>query len=229
MNKKHPYSATGQPEQPGGTYTPKDNLHTLADLTNHGDLEDLDFRGAANLRNTHPDLAEAVKKVVIPMEGLTDAELKMQAEERICPYCTVKQAADDMRLRAIADLDNTRKRLQREKEEHVAYAAEAVLSDILPALDNLELALQHAAAVDACKNLVVGVEMTKKMLLDSLKRHGLETVGCIGEEFDPAMHDAVNTEAHPEVPTNCISQLLSRGYTLKGRLLRPARVVVSKK
>ena len=136
--------------------------------------------------------------------------------------------AEDIKLRALADMDNTRKRLAREKEEHSRYAAENVLSDILPALDNLDLALSHAPQDQASKNFVIGVEMTRKLLLDSLSRHGLTTVGELGEEFDPAVHEAVNMEAHTEYPEGSVCGLMTRGYRLKDRLLRPARVAVCK-
>ncbi len=230
MNKKHPYSF-GVQGQSGGkdpAFISPDGLHSLGDLAQEGD-NDLDLRNANYMNAQNPGVEEAAQKVVIPMEGVTDDELRKLAQERLCPHCKVKQEADEARLRALAEVDNTRKRLQREKDEHVAYAAEAVLADIIPALDNLDLALQHAGTVEACKNLVVGVEMTKKILLESLKRHGLDAIGSLGDPFDPAVHEAVNTEAHPDIPHDCVCGLLSKGYTLKGRLLRPAKVIVSRK
>ena len=156
-------------------------------------------------------------------------ELMLEAcKERFCPSCPMLKEAEDIKLRALADMDNTRKRLAREKEEHSRYAAESVLSDILPALDNLDLALSHAPQDPASKNFVIGVEMTRKLLLDSLSRHGLTTVGELGEEFDPAVHEAVNMEAHSEYPEGSVCGLMTRGYRLKDRLLRPARVAVCK-
>ena len=152
-----------------------------------------------------------------------------ECQTRICPECPLKKEADETRLRSLADLDNARKRLSREREEQVRFASEAVLTDIVPSLDNLDLALQHAGGHEACRDFIVGVQMTRKLLLDALEKHGLQSVGQVGEAFDPAIHEAVGMTDAPDVPDNHICALLSNGYTLKDRLLRPARVMVCKK
>lgn len=147
-----------------------------------------------------------------------------------CPHC--KEAAkevEDIRLRALAEVDNIRKRVVKEKEEAIKFAASNVLTDILPALDNLDLALEHAKGQEACKDLLVGVEMTRKLMLDALKKHGLEVVGQVGEEFDPAFHEAMGMSPSPEVENGAICAILNKGYKLRERLLRPARVIVCKK
>lgn len=163
-----------------------------------------------------------------PLDDIPDEMLLQACKARLCPSCPVLREAEDIKLRALADMDNARKRLTREKEEHSRYAAETVLADILPALDNLDLALAHAPREPGAKNFVVGVEMTRKLLLDSLSRHGLTTVGELGEVFDPSVHEAVNLEAHTEYPEGAVCGLMTRGYRLKDRLLRPARVAVCK-
>ena len=163
-----------------------------------------------------------------PLADVTDDVLVQASKARICPSCPLLREAEDIRLRALAETDNTRKRLAREKEEFARYAGETVIADILPALDNLDLALTHAPRDAASKNFVIGVEMTRKLLLDSLSRHGLAPVGELGEAFDPAMHEAVGMEAHTEFPEGTVCGLMTRGYRLKDRLLRPARVTVCK-
>ncbi len=146
----------------------------------------------------------------------------------LCPNCaTVMQEAEDLKLRTIAEMDNFKKRMQREKEEQVKYASENVLQDIIPALDNLDLALQYANN-DACKDILFGIQMTRKLLLDSLKNHGLETISEENIPFDPEVHEAVGQEENPDLPENHVSKLLQKGYMLKDRLLRPAKVIVSK-
>jgi molecular chaperone GrpE len=154
-----------------------------------------------------------------------------------CPRCLAAEEAaaravaeaEDTRLRALAEADNLRKRLLREKEEAMRYIASSVLMDILPGLDNLDLALEHAKNSEACKDFFIGVEMTRKLLLESLKKHGLEPVGAPGELFDPAIHEAVSLVDDPGTPDGAVCALLSRGYRLQDRLLRPAKVVVCKK
>jgi len=150
-------------------------------------------------------------------------------EEEILLLKDQLAAETDKRLRTLAETDNLKKRLLKEKEESVKFAAEAVLADLLPVLDNLELALSHGRALDACKDVVTGVDMTRKIFLDILSRHGLASHGQAGEEFNPELHEAVGLQpAQPgcDVPANHVLTVLQSGYTLRGRLLRPAKVVV---
>ncbi|MDR2487963.1 MAG: nucleotide exchange factor GrpE [Desulfovibrio sp.] len=148
---------------------------------------------------------------------------------RLCPECQVKKEADDVRLRSLAELDNAKKRLARERDEQARFAAEAVLADIIPSLDNLDLALLHAGDNNSCKDLLVGVQMTRKLLFETLQKHGLKIVGAVGEPFDPAVHEAVGMTDSPDTPNGHVCALVSKGYTLRERLLQPARVVVCKK
>ncbi len=145
-----------------------------------------------------------------------------------CPNCAaMEKDIDDMKLRTIAEMDNFKKRLLREKEEQSKYAAENVLQDIIPALDNLDLALQYANN-EACKDILLGIQMTRKLLLDSLKNHGLEAIMQEGVPFDPEIHEAVGQEESDEIAPNHVLKLLQKGYLLKGRLLRSAKVIVAK-
>ena len=144
--------------------------------------------------------------------------------EQICKRC---RELEEQHLRTLAEMDNFKKRLTREKEEHARYAAEAVLADILPALDNFELALGYAQGNEACADLVTGLNLAQKSLLETLARHGLTTVGEAGEAFDPEIHEALTQEPNPNIPAGHVSQLFQKGYRLKGRLLRPAKVIVS--
>ncbi len=156
-----------------------------------------------------------------------DEELLESYKQRICPSCDVASEAEEVRLRALAEMENFKKRLQREKDEQTRYATESVLGDLLPTLDNLDLALQYGGQSEVCKDMLTGVEMTRKLLLDAVKRHGLEPVGTVGEEFDPALHEAIGQEESPEHEAGRILRVMQKGYTLKERLLRPAKVIVS--
>src|SRR5512142_1961256 len=109
------------------------------------------------------------------------AEAKPLTPEEEIDRLKLEVAAEaDKRLRALAEADNLKKRLIKEKEEFVKYAAEGVLADLLPVLDNLDLALAHGRTMDACKDVVLGVDMTRKVFLDILARHGLEACGQKG-------------------------------------------------
>ncbi|WP_407845259.1 nucleotide exchange factor GrpE [Desulfovibrio falkowii] len=138
-----------------------------------------------------------------------------------------KAEVEEMRLRMAAEMDNFQKRLKREHEEQMRYAAENVLGDLLPSLDNLDLALQYGSTSEVCKDMLQGVAMTRKLLLEAVAKHGLTPVGEEGEEFDPAIHEAVGFDARPELAPNSVARLLQRGYKLGERLLRPAKVMVN--
>ena len=158
--------------------------------------------------------------------SLTEEELRRMANERICPACPEKASTEEERLRVYAEMDNFKKRLQREQREQTRYASEKVLADLLPALDNMELALQYGGN-EASKPILIGVEMTYKIMLDALSRHGLEQVGQTGEVFDPLHHEAVGREVFSDMQPGLVGKLMQRGYKLGDRLLRPARVIVS--
>ncbi len=130
-------------------------------------------------------------------------------------------------MRTAAEMENFKKRLTREHQEQMRYASEKVLNDILPALDNLDLALQYASQHEACKDMVEGVAMTRKLLLEAVSRNGLSAVGEVGEDFNPQYHEAIGFEPNPEVGPGAVSKILQRGYKLNDRLLRPAKVMVN--
>ncbi len=161
---------------------------------------------------------------------LTDEELTLLCRERICPQCPEKQEKDKEVLRVKADAENFQKRMAREKDQFCKYATESLLEDIIPVIDNLELATEHGRNVEACKDLVQGIDMTIKIFHDTLKKHGLEPVEIeLGQEFDPAWHEAMAEEEREDIEVGKVCQVLQKGYKLKDRLLRPAKVVVSKK
>ncbi len=160
--------------------------------------------------------------------AFTEGTEDFQAEAAESESCSENMVdLEEERLRMFAEMENFKKRLTREKEEQIRYAAEQVLSDLLPTLDNLELALSYGRNNDACKEMLKGLEMTQKLFLDALRAHGLEEVGKVGEEFNPEFHEAMSREQRSDMPPGHIAQLFQTGYRLKGRLLRPAKVVVS--
>jgi molecular chaperone GrpE len=146
----------------------------------------------------------------------------------VCPACPVQAEAEDSRLRALAETENTKKRLQREQEEALRFAAERITGDLLPTLDTLDLALRYGGQREECKDVLQGVEMTRKLMLDALRRHGLETLGERGEEFTPECHEAMGFENAGDLEEGRVCAVLQRGYRLKERLLRPAKVMIAK-
>ncbi len=162
---------------------------------------------------TPEDAAEAGIDVGAVIEGL-------QTE--------LAKARDDV-LRAMADAENTRRRAQREAQDARTYAIDRFASDLLPIADTLGRALQAAprdSHDEAVKNLVTGLELTERALLDAFSRHGLKRVGAIGEQFDPKHHQAV-AQAPSSHPTGVIAEVMQPGYVLGDRTVRAAMVLVS--
>lgn len=172
-----------------------------------------------------PDGENAGEKVASP--SALPENLDALCKEHICPLCNVQAEADEQRLRAAAEMENFKKRLAREHEEMARYAAEKVLRDLLPALDNLDLALQYGSQNEACRDMLQGVAMTRKQLLEAVARHGLAPVGVEGELFTPELHEAVGFDARPEMEKNAVARVLQSGYKLGERLLRPAKVMIN--
>jgi molecular chaperone GrpE len=160
------------------------------------------------------------------VEGAQDLPL----EEEYARVCAELEDQKQESLRILADAENLKKRLVREKEEFCKFATSGIIESILPVLDNLELALQHGQKEEACKNLVQGVEMTLSIFKDTLQKNGLAIIGRdhVGTPFDPAFHEAISQVPDPSMEAGCVSQVVQTGYKLHDRLIRPAKVVVSK-
>jgi molecular chaperone GrpE len=141
-----------------------------------------------------------------------------------------KEAAENYNryLRAVADLENYRKRTVREKDELRQYAATRVLEDLLPVLDNLALGLAAAKQTGAeMKGLIGGVEMVMTQLKAALANHGLVEINPVGQAFDPHRHQAISHQPSADIPAEHVLTVVRTGYALNGRLLRPASVIVS--
>jgi len=134
----------------------------------------------------------------------------------------------DKFMRSVADLENFRRRTVREKDELRTVATGRVLEDIFPVLDNLALAVQAAKQPNAdVKSLVGGVEMVLGQLKSALSGHGLKEINPAGQAFDPHQHEAISHEPSDKVKEEYVLTVVRTGYSLNGRLLRPAAVVVS--
>jgi len=133
----------------------------------------------------------------------------------------------ELYLRERADLENFKRRMQREKSEALRFASEPLVRDLLPVVDNLERAVEHA---DGDGNSVIeGVRLVLKSLQDTLERHGVTRIHAVGERFDPTHHEAMaQVESAEHEPNQVVDQHHS-GYLLHDRLLRPALVTVSKR
>ena len=132
-------------------------------------------------------------------------------------------------MRAQAEAQNARRRAEQDVEKARKFALERFAGALLPVVDNLERALESTAdGSDEIKPIADGVELTLKSLLDALKTFNIEPVDPAGEPFDPQLHQAMSMIENPDVEPNSVLQVMQKGYTLSGRLIRPAMVLVSK-
>ena len=133
-------------------------------------------------------------------------------------------------LRAQAEVQNVRRRAERDVENAHKFALDKFSSDLLPIIDSLERALDAAEQVDseAVQGMKDGVALTLKMFVDTLAKHGIDQVDPMGEPFDPQLHQAMSMVPNPDVEPNSVMAVMQKGYRLHGRLVRPAMVVVSK-
>ena len=138
-------------------------------------------------------------------------------------------AAQDQVLRAAADVQNARRRAEQEVEKAHKFALERFANDLLPILDSLERGIELSDARDeALRPMREGMELTLRMFADTLGRYQIEEVDPEGEPFNPEFHQAMTTEERDSMEPNTVVRVFQKGYTLSGRLLRPAMVVVSK-
>jgi molecular chaperone GrpE len=131
-------------------------------------------------------------------------------------------------LRCAAEIENLKKRQEKEKAELLQFANENLIKELLPVVDNLELALEHGRQLDAPTPLLEGLELVHQGFLKALTRFGVTPIACVGQPFDPTFHNAVMQEETTDAADCTILKELQKGYLLQSRLLRPAMVVVAR-
>jgi len=137
--------------------------------------------------------------------------------------------AQDAVLRAKAEAQNARRRAEKDVEHARKYALEKFCGELLPVVDNLERALEAAQIEhEAIQPISEGIDLTLKSFLDVLAKFNVERLDPVGEPFDPQLHQAMTMVENPEVEPNTVMAVMQKGFTLNGRLVRPAMVVVSK-
>jgi len=134
----------------------------------------------------------------------------------------------DKWLRAVADLDNFRKRVQKERNDFFLYGNETFARELLPVLDNLERAFEHAKESGIDNSIIEGVDLIHKQFLSVLEKSGVVPISSLGKEFDPGIHEAILEEESEDHPPMTIIKEVEKGYMLRNRLLRPSRVVIAK-
>lgn len=178
-----------------------------------------------------PEAVESLAGIVeeVGVEGnLAAALAAAQGEiERLTAEAAEQK---DRALRALADLENLRRRAEREREDVQKYAVSRFARDLLSVADSLRRALEQQPKNpdEAMKSFVAGIEVTERELLSVFERHQIRPIEALGQKFDANFHEAVFEMEDPSKPAGTVTQVMQTGYTIAGRLLRAAMVAVSK-
>lgn len=220
----------GTVEPAGQQQAPRPQDKPLADASDGGRMEESGGAAAPSpgAMEEHPEEIKDSEATVADGKAESESErLARELEE------ARQLAADnyDKYLRIQAEIENYKKRVQKERMEEGRYAHLPVMRDLMGILDNLKRAMAHAhndsgGGVDG---IIAGVEMVAKQLDDIFERHGMKRIKSVGEQFDPNMHEAMGLVESDEVPENQVMEEFEAGYFLHDRVVKPAMVTVSKK
>lgn len=150
-----------------------------------------------------------------------------RANEKIAELEAKLEEAENRFLRHQADLDNFRRRARLDMEASQKYRAQSIITDLLPALDNFERALNVDTDNEQVKSVLQGVEMVYRGLLEAIKKEGAEPIEAVGKEFDPHLHQAIMQVEDENFASNIVVEEFQKGYILKDRVIRPSMVKVN--
>ena len=205
-------------EPSGGSLPPSDELEAaLREATESVEARAAERDGGSTSGSADKVLLEALS------EELQSG--KQQFEE-------LSKERDDLQerlLRLQAEFENFRRRGLKERQEAHNYGHQNLVKDLLPTVDNLDRAIDHTRQSDGgdLESLLQGVDMLQRELLGILEQHAVAEIEAMGQAFDPALHEAMSQKPDASVPPNTVIEVLQKGYQLRGRLLRPARVIVA--
>ncbi|EOB9065440.1 nucleotide exchange factor GrpE [Staphylococcus aureus] len=207
-------------------------------MTNKDESVEKNTESTVEKTNIKQNIDDSVEQAEESKGHLQDEAIEETSDENVIEEIDPKdqkinelqQLADENEekyLRLYAEFENYKRRIQKENEINKTYQAQRVLTDILPAIDNIERALQIEGDDETFKSLQKGVQMVHESLINALKDNGLEVIKTEGEAFDPNIHQAVVQDDNPDFESGEITQELQKGYKLKDRVLRPSMVKVN--
>jgi molecular chaperone GrpE len=201
----------------------------VSDETNKESSAENDQADNADIKNETTEQTKEELNAEIEAELLDDLEAEQEEQQPVSEQLLEQVAkANDQVLRVQAEMQNVRRRAERDVESAHKFALDKFAADLLPVVDNLERAL---AAIDSSdegqKAVAEGLELTLKSFMEVLVRHKIEAIDPVGQPFDAELHQAVSMVPNPDLEPNTVMDVFQKGYTLNGRLVRPAMVVVS--
>ena len=171
-----------------------------------------------------------VEEAVTPENSEETVEEKSEVallQEKVDELQAKLTETEGRTLRLQADFENYKRRVQMDKQNAEKYRAQSLVSDILPALDNFERAMQVEATDEQTKSLLQGMEMVHRQLLEALTKEGVEVIEAVGKQFDPNEHQAIMQVEDSEFESNAVVEEFQKGYKLKDRVIRPSMVKVN--
>jgi molecular chaperone GrpE len=171
---------------------------------------------------------EIQEKVETSLDELSVEEQLERTKDTIKELEETCDAMKDEALRAKAEMENIRRRSERDVQNARKFGIERFAKELLPVADSIDQALKHEVKLEEAIAMKEGIELTSKMLIDILKNNGLEELDPKGEKFDPNMHEAMAMVPNPELEDNMIFDVFQKGYVLNGRVVRAAKVIVVK-
>ena len=186
----------------------------------------------ADSEDKKDDLKEQIEQEVDESQATEDTSADGSADDLVTQLAAARdevEALKDQALRGQAEAENVRRRAARDVENAHKFALEKFAADLLPVIDSLEKAVESAVADSGDMNAIrEGVELSLKLFLDVLEKAGISRIHPVGEPFDPQLHEAMAMVENPDAEPNSVLDVMQAGYTLNGRLVRAAMVVVSK-
>ncbi|TMU85598.1 nucleotide exchange factor GrpE [Bacillus sp. BHET2] len=170
---------------------------------------------------------EVVEEVFAEEPQAEEGKEEQQESDELSQLEEKLNESENRYLRLRADFDNFRRRINVENEAKEKYRAQGLIAELLPALDNFERALNIEAESEQTKQLLQGMEMVHRSLVDALKKEGVEPIDAVGQEFDPHLHQAVMQTEDENFDSNVVVEEFQKGYKLKDRVIRPSMVKVN--
>ncbi|MGE8206189.1 nucleotide exchange factor GrpE [Heyndrickxia sp. NPDC080065] len=167
------------------------------------------------------------RKTADSIDTENEADELTIANEKLNELQAKLDESENRYLRLRADFDNFRRRTQIDREASEKYKAQSLATNLLPAIDNFERAMQITPENEQTKQLMQGVEMVYRNIIDALKQEGIEIIEAVGKEFDPNFHQAIMQGEDENYDSNVVIEVFQKGYVLKDRVLRPSMVKVN--
>lgn len=205
-------------------------MNKVAEEKNNQQVEN---QQSENEQNIEPIFAEELTEENTNEQEQTAAETGNEKDELEKANAKIKELEEKIDeyenryVRLRADFDNFRRRVDLDKQASEKYRAQHLITNLLPAIDNFERALQMASEDGQTKQLLQGMEMVYRNILEALKKEGVEPIEALGKEFDPHYHQAIMQAQEEDVESNIIVEEFQKGYILKDRVIRPSMVKVN--